>query len=320
MKIDYSNKKVLLIGGGGTIGTYIAKELLELGSSVDIICLEDYKSNNEKLRYIKTKVTADYLRGFLEDKHYDAIANLLHYDEPEDYIQVHTIIAPKTDHEIFFSSIRALGDAQHPITETAPTILDLYERGEFTDETFVQRDRYSMSKARCERYLRQVSSYKNWTIIRPMINTSDKRLDIVQYTFDEPIQYAKDGKVMYIADHVKDKIAGLEWAGNTGKMIAHLMFKEHCMGKTYMLTTGHRMTWGDVANIYTELLGLKVEWLPRDEYWERFGDYKFPLEYDRAYNREADPTLLLKDSGLTLNNFTAFKDGVKIELKKLGAI
>lgn len=313
-------KKVLLIGGGGTIGTYIAKELLEMGHRVDIICLEDYESKNEKLRYIKANVSADYLRGFLADKYYDAIANLLHYNVPEDYIEVHTILAPKTDHEIFFSSIRALGDAQHPITETAPTILDLYERGEFADEAFVKRDRYSMSKARCERYLRQVSSYKNWTIVRPMINTSDKRLDIVQYTFDEPIQYAKEGKTMYIADHVKDKIAGLEWAGNTGKMIAHLMFKEHCMGKTYMLTTGHRMTWGEVANIYTELLGLKVEWLPRDEYWEKFGDYKFPLEYDRAYNREADPTLIIKDTGLTFDDFTPFKEGVKIELTKLGAL
>lgn len=320
MEINYSDKKVLLIGGGGTIGTYIAKELLDLGSSVDIICLEDYISDNEKLRYIKAKVNADYLKGFLEDKHYDAIANLLHYDEPEDYIQVHTIIAPKTDHEIFFSSIRALGDAQHPITETAPTILDLYERGEFTDEAFVERDRYSMSKARCERYLRQVSRYKNWTIVRPMINTSDKRLDIVQYTFDEPIKYAKEGKTMYIADHVRNNVAGLEWAGNTGKMIAHLMFKSNCMGKTYLLTTGHRMTWGDVANIYTEFLGLKVEWLPREEYLKRFGDYRFPLEYDRAYNREGDPTLVLKDSGLTPNDFTPFKEGVKLELKKLGAI
>ncbi len=320
MKIDYSNKKVLLIGGGGTIGTYIAKELLELGSSVDIICLEDYESDNEKLRYIKAMATADYLKGFLEDKHYDAIANLIHYNIPEEYIEAHMIIAPKTDHEIFFSSIRALGDAQHPITETAPTIFDLYERGEFADEAFVKRDLYSMSKARCERYLRQVSSYKNWTIVRPMINTSEKRLDIVQYTFDEPLQFAKEGKTMYIADHVKDKVAGLEWAGNTGKMIAHLMFKEECMGKTYMLTTGHRMTWEYVANIYTKLIGLKVEWLPRDEYWERFGDYRFPLEYDRAYNREADPTAILEGTGLKPEDFTPFEEGVKTELKKLGAL
>lgn len=42
----------------------IAKELLEMGCSVDIICLEDYKSDNEKLRYFKAPVTLDYLRGF----------------------------------------------------------------------------------------------------------------------------------------------------------------------------------------------------------------------------------------------------------------
>ena len=40
-KINYAEKNVLLIGGGGTIGTYVAKELLEMGCSVDIICLED---------------------------------------------------------------------------------------------------------------------------------------------------------------------------------------------------------------------------------------------------------------------------------------
>lgn len=63
-KINYEEKKVLLIGGGGTIGTYVAKSLLEMGASVDIICLEDYKSDNEKLRYFKSKVTVDFLKGF----------------------------------------------------------------------------------------------------------------------------------------------------------------------------------------------------------------------------------------------------------------
>ena len=49
----YQNKTVLLIGGGGTVGTYIARELLRLGCRVDVICLEDYKSQNEKLRYLR---------------------------------------------------------------------------------------------------------------------------------------------------------------------------------------------------------------------------------------------------------------------------
>ena len=149
MKKTAEGKKVLLIGGGGTIGTYVAKELLEMGCNVDVMCLEDYKSDNEKLRYIKTNVTAEYLRGYLEEKYYDGILDFIYYDIPEDYITMHMIIAPKTDHEIFFSSIRALGDAQHPITETAPTILDLYESGDFKNEDFINNDYYSMSKARC---------------------------------------------------------------------------------------------------------------------------------------------------------------------------
>ncbi len=313
-------KKVLIIGGGGTIGTAVAEELLANGCCVDIMCLENLKSDNEKLRYIKTPVTAEYLRGFLADKYYDAVMNLIHFPDPEDYLELHKVIAPKTGHEIVVSSIRALGDAQHPITSSAPTIPDLYERGEFPDADFVKRDTYSMSKAIIERYFNFATRYKNWTIVRPMITTSDKRLDIVQYTFDEPLKWAKEGKTMYISDIVKDKYAGVEWAGNTGKIVANIMFNEKCMGKTYMLSTGHRLTWGDIAQIYTDLLGLKVEWIDDKEYFERFGWYKYPLKHDRCYNREVDPTEMLEATGLKPEDFKTMREGIELELRKLGAI
>lgn len=313
-------KKVLIIGGGGTIGSAVANELLGMGCHVDIMCLEDLKSENENLRYIQTSVNAEYLRGFLADKFYDAIMNLIHYPDPEDYLEMHKVIAPKTAHEIVVSSIRALGDAQHPITSSAPTLLDLYDRGEFPDEDFIRRDTYSVSKGIIERYFNFATRYKNWTIVRPMITTSDKRFDIVQYTFDEPITWAKEGKTMYIADHVKNNYAGVEWAGNTGKIVANLMFKEKAMGKTFMLSTGHRLTWSDIADIYTELLGLKVEWMDKDEYWAKYSWYRWPLQYDRAYNREVDPTEMLEVTGLKPEDFKTMKEGIEIELRKVGAI
>lgn len=318
--INYSDKKVLLIGGGGTIGTYVAKELLEKGCSVDIICLEDYTSDNENLRYFKATATLDFLKGFLADKYYDGILNLLHHPVPEEYIQYHMVIAPKTGHEIFFSSIRAIGDAEHPITENAPLILDLIDRGEFTDKVFIERDTYSQSKARCERYLRQVSRFKNWTVVRPMINTSDKRLDIVQHTFHDVIDYAKNGKVMHLPEMCKANVAGLEWAGNTGKLIANLMFKEECKGEAYNLSTGHRMTWSEVADMYSELLGVRFEWLPTEEYISKAKKGGFPLFYDRGYDRAIDNSKVLKATGLKAEDFTPFKEGLRIELKKLGAI
>ena len=45
----YSDKSVLLIGGGGTLGTYTAFELLKLGCRVDVICPENKISHNKRL-------------------------------------------------------------------------------------------------------------------------------------------------------------------------------------------------------------------------------------------------------------------------------
>ena len=313
-------KNVLLIGGGGTIGTYVAKELSEKGVKVDILCMEDTVSENKNIRYIKAKVNLDFIKGFLAGKHYSCIMDLLHHPIPEDYIAFHMEIAPRTDHEIFVSSIRAIGDAQHPITSSAPTILDLYEEGKFDDPVFMAQDDYSLSKARCERYLHQVSAYKNWTIVRPMINSSDKRLDLIMHTWNKLIDYAKEGKTIYCPDICKDNVAGLEWAGNTGKMVANLMFKEENFGKTFMLTTGHRMTWGEVGDIYAEFLGLKVEWVPRDEYDKHMGFTSWVIDYDRGYQRDADNTEILEGTGLKESDFTPFKEGIRQELIKLGAI
>ena len=42
----YKNKRVLLIAGGGTLGTYTGEELLRLGAYVDVLCPEDKLSDN----------------------------------------------------------------------------------------------------------------------------------------------------------------------------------------------------------------------------------------------------------------------------------
>ncbi len=78
-------KKVLLIGGGGTLGTYTAEELLRLGHSVDIICLEEKTLDNESLTYYKAEATLDYLRDLFSKKHYDGIVNFLHFCNAEEY-------------------------------------------------------------------------------------------------------------------------------------------------------------------------------------------------------------------------------------------
>ena len=74
-------KKVLLIGGGGTLGTYTSKELISLGYDVDVICLEDMVSENENLKFYKAEATNEYIAELFKRNHYDGIVNFIHYPE-----------------------------------------------------------------------------------------------------------------------------------------------------------------------------------------------------------------------------------------------
>jgi hypothetical protein len=75
------------------------------------------------------------------------------------------------------------------------------------------------------------------------------------------------------------------------------------------------LTWSDIADIYTELLNVKFEWVPANYSHDTWNWY-----YDRAYDRKIDNTKVLRATGLKSTDFKSFKEGVFIELKKLGAI
>lgn len=306
-------KKVLLIAGGGTLGRYTAKELLSKDCQVDIICLEDYTSDNPNLRYYKANADLKYLTEFLKDKYYDGIVNFIHYTSVDDYKPVHKLLCSKTDQLIFLSSYRVYADLQHPITETAPMLADVVK----DDEEFLKTENYALPKARCEKFLREESGTKNWTVVRPVISFSDKRLDLVTVSGREIIDTAKSGKTILLPEVAKNLTAGLDWAGNSGKLIANLLFKKECFGEAYTVSSGQNLTWGEVADIYTRLTGVKFRWSETEEYVNT-GHGGYILIYDRLYDRAVDNTKILKATGLKKEDFTSIEDGIKIELKNIG--
>ena len=97
-------KKILLIGGGGTLGTYTAEELLRQGHSVDIICLENKISDNKNLVFYKGKASLEYLGEFFKDRKYDGIVNFIHYPEVKEYPPVHKLLISHAKHLIVLSS------------------------------------------------------------------------------------------------------------------------------------------------------------------------------------------------------------------------
>ena len=92
-------------------------------------------------------------------------------------------------------------------------------------------------------------------------------------------------------------------------------FKKETIGEAYKVSSSQNLTWGEVADIYTELLGVNFEWKPAD----------FPVDlwhwcYDRAYDRVNDNSKILMATGLKAEDFTSIREGVRIELKKIGAM
>lgn len=308
----YKNKRVLLIAGGGTLGTYTAKELLRLGCFVDVICLEDKTSDNDKLHFIKEKATLDFLSGFLEKNHYDGIINFIHYPNPQDYEPIHRLLCANVKHLIFLSSYRVYADEQHPITEDAPMLLDVTQ-----DKEFLKREDYALSKARAERFIKNEKAFKNWTIVRPVISFSQYRFDVVTRSGHDVISCAKSGTALELPAGARHLTAGLDWAGNTGKLIANLLFKEHTMGQAYTVSSAPNLTWEEVADIYSDILNLKIKWIDDQSYAKKYhkADNMWILIYDRFFDRRIDNSKILAATGLGNKDFSSVKDGVKAELK-----
>ncbi len=308
-------KRVLLIAGGGTLGTYTAQELLSLGHRVDVICPEEKVSDNKRLRYFQAFATDEYLAALFKTTRYDGIVNFLHYADVEKYKVTHPLLMANTDHLIFLSSYRVYADEQHPITETAPRLLDVSR-----DEEFVKTETYAIRKAVAEDFLRHECAGERYTIVRPVISFSDRRLDLVMNSAREIPEYAARGETMRLPAMVRDFKAGLDWAGNSGKLIAHLLFKEDAIGETFTVYSGHGLTWGEVADYYSELVGLKVNWCTEEEFVnDNFAVARQPWAwvYDRRFNRDIDASKILRVTGLTAADFTSVKDGIQIELEKI---
>ena len=311
----YKGKNVLLIAGGGTLGTYTAEELLRLGCNVDVVCPEEKVSNDVRLCFYQSYATDEFLKSLFAKKHYDGIVNFLHYPEAEAYPPVHKLLTENTDHLIFLSSYRVYADVQHPITEEAPFLLDVSE-----DEEFLKTEQYALSKAKAEKYIRSQTDIKNWTIVRPVISFSHYRFDIVTNNKDIP-ECRNGAKTMYLPENVKNLTAGLEWAGNSGKLIANLLFKKDALQQAFTISTAHNLTWLEVADIYEELLNIRFEWIDGEE-WLEHPEYvqndRWTAIYDRFFDRAIDCRKVLEVTGLKKEDFKSIKEGLKIELKKCG--
>ena len=312
-----TQKRALLIAGGGTLGTYATKELLDRGHLVDVICLEDRVSEDPRLRFFTAYATEEYLADLFEKQHYDGIINFLHYKDAEDFKRAYPLLMKGADHLIFLSSYRTYADEMHPITEEAPRLLDVVR-----DSEFLEKEDYALPKARCEDFLRNMHAGENWTIVRPVISFSALRLDLFMYSRHRVPQAALEGTPVIMPAFAKKLTAGLDWAGNSGKLIARLLFNPWAYGQTYTISTGQNLTWEQVAQIYTKLTGVEIRWESEAAFLEAHPmktlQQNWAYVYDRKFDRTVDASKVLRDTGTRPEEITPIEEGLRIELARAG--
>ncbi len=308
-------KKVLLIGGSGTLGSYVTHYLLKDICKIDVICLED-NVYTKKVHYFKANADFTFLKEFLKNRHYDAIVNFIIYENAENYKPIHEFLCSKTEQLVFLSSYRVYADEEHPITENAPHLYDVIK-----DERFLEEDNYAVPKSKCEKYILFESKAKNCTIVRPVISFSDKRYDIVfPLSQSEISEHIEKNTPVFLPKEAQNLTAGLDWAKNSGKIIAALLFKKEALGEAFTVSSAQNLTWGEIANIYTEKAGLKFKWISTEEYIDLnpyLKENPWIIIYDRLFNRTVDNSKVLKVTGLSKNDFYSIKHGIEHELKNV---
>ena len=97
------------------------------------------------------------------------------------------------------------------------------------------------------------------------------------------------------------------------------------MGEKFIASTAEHNTWGQIAEIYRELLGLQYEWVDKEDYLrimsknqEQISPFvRYQLEFARMFDRITDNSKILRVTGMKQEDLTTFYDGMKMELSKL---
>jgi len=304
-------KKILLIGGSGAMGRYAANELLNKGYKVDVLSLDELKSENENLRYfVHNGRDRAYMKSLLKKEKYDGIIDFMIYNTLQ-FAERFEMMLQNCSHYVFLSTYRIYANEDEVITEESPRLLDVA-----TDEEYMASDDYSLYKARSENMLR-ASKYNNWTIVRPAITYSEYRYQLVTLEANATIGRMLQGKEILLPEGARYIESTMSYAGDLGKMYAGIMFNEQAMGETYTLSTSEHHPWEYVADCYKELMGAKVRWIPNEDFLKILGGgtiqniNRWQLETDRLFNRRIDNSKILKLCGMKQEDMMPLKEGLK---------
>ncbi len=308
------NRKALVLGGTGAMGVYLVPELASLGYTVQVVSLDSVVSDHPRISYTKADAkNIEYLKELLKER-FDVIVDFMLYSTQE-FRERCDVLLRNTDHYIFLSSYRVYDGGVVPITEDrTPRLLDVS-----ADKAFLSTEDYSLTKARQEDIL-QGSGYGNWTIVRPAITYSKRRFQLV--TLEAPVVVARTqkGLPVVVPKEAFSVQATMSWAGDVARLFSRLLLNPAAYRERFTLSTAEHLTWGEIAGIYKEVIGLQDVWADTEDYLKILGSSagaRYQLAYDRLFQRIVDNSKVLRVTGLSQADFMPLRRGLEKELTAL---
>lgn len=309
------SKKILVLGATGAMAVYLIPELLSMGYIVDGVSLDDMQSDNENLRYIKADATDIGFLSILLQNKYDGIVDFMIYRDKKKFETYMKLFLENTEHYIYLSTYRIYAESEI-ISEKSPRLLDVCD-----DKALLSTGDYAIYKAECENELR-VSKYTNYTIVRPAITYSKRRFQLTTLEANVLVYRMFENKIVVLPEGAKNIQATMSWAGDVAKMLAGLLLNEKAYTQTYSVCTSEHMTWGEIADIYDRIYGLKCIWVNDEDYINIVGGSmaaRNQLIYDRELNRVMDNSKILEITGMKQSELMPLEEGLRLELSKLKA-
>lgn len=303
-----NKKSVLLLGGTGAMGVYLAPELARLGYRVYVTSRGAHVSDDESIEYIQGDAKNPAFLQPLLERGFDAVVDFMLYTTRE-FSDICQRLLSGTSHYLFLSSYRVYGDTHgEPITEESPRLMDTVD-----DPEYLATDEYSLRKTRQEDILRSCGR-RNWTILRPAVTYSTRRFQLGPMEADSFLRRTLEGKKILFPRQMLGKQATMTWAGDVAAMIGRLVLNEAAFGEAYTVSTAEHHSWEEILGYYSEILPLDVKLVDLPVFLRVFGR-KYQILYDRMFDRVIDNTKILRVTGLRQDDFLPLRDGLAKELR-----
>lgn len=300
-------KRVLILGGTGAMGTPLTEILTQKGFQVFVTSRQERHSCSNNLTYLKGNAKDNvFIRNIFALSTWDAVIDFMSYSTEEFRARAEMMLSG-TKQYVFISSARVYSRSEVLITENTPRLLDVCK-----DSEYLRTDEYALAKARCEDILNS-SGFTNWTIIRPSITYSNKRLQLGVLEKEGVFYRVLHGRSIVFSQDIADKITTMTWGCNVAEGIAGIIGQPDALSQIFHITEPNAYKWQEILDVYLDVLSSKLGKPAKVFMTDKAVSFKcgnkYQIIYCRYFNRRFDNTKIsrfVKQSG-----FVDAKEGLR---------